>query len=161
VEFVQQLLGALSKRAWAAAAPAASNAPPRGTAECSGGAPAAQGALSSIHGGAQPAGSGTAFSASNAGVAGILRRQEAAQRELGQSVDEAFTDLSALMDKARDMLAFAERVRASAQRDSGEVSAELEVSTAAHALPCCALSCLYAEPQHHSRACSAWASRAQ
>ena len=68
-----------------------------------------------------------AFSASNAGVAGILRRHEAAQRELGQSVDEAFTDLSALMDKAREMLAFAERMRASLQRDAGDVPEELEV----------------------------------
>jgi len=68
-----------------------------------------------------------AFSASNAGVAGILRRHEAAQRELGQSVDEAFTDLSALMEKAREMLAFAERMRASLQRDAGDVPEELEV----------------------------------
>ena len=67
------------------------------------------------------------FSASNAGVAGILRRHEAAQRELGQSVDEAFTDLSALMEKAREMLAFAERMRASLQRDAGDVPEELEV----------------------------------
>jgi len=43
-------------------------------------------------------------------------------------MDEAFTDLSALMDKARDLMAFAQRVRASLQRD--ESLDELEVCTA-------------------------------
>ncbi len=49
---------------------------------------------------------------------------------LGRSMDEAFTDLSALMEKAREMLAFAERTRAAMLRDKGnEASDELEVCT--------------------------------
>ena len=102
----------MAKRAWTAPTPAVKSFQP-------GGEP---GALQQ----ASLRGTG-AFSASNAGVAGILRRHEAAQRELGQSVDEAFTDLSALMEKAREMLAFAERMRASLQRDAGDVPEELEV----------------------------------
>ena len=113
-ELTQQLQAALSKRAWLAPAPALNSLHP--------GDPAREQALQQ----ASLQGTG-AFSASNAGVAGILRRHEAAQRELGQSVDEAFTDLSALMEKAREMLAFAERMRASLQRDAGEVPEELEV----------------------------------
>jgi len=113
-EFTQQLQAALAKRAWEAPAPPVKSLQP--------------GAVAGEQGLQQASLQGTgAFSASNAGVAGILRRHEAAQRELGQSVDEAFTDLSALMEKAREMLAFAERMRASLQRDAGDVPEELEV----------------------------------
>ena len=112
-EFMEQLQAALAKRAWIALAPSVQPMQPGMTGDR---------ALQQ----ASLQGTG-AFSASNAGVAGILRRHEAAQRELGQSVDEAFTDLSALMDKAREMLAFAERMRASLQRDAGDVPEELEV----------------------------------
>ena len=63
---------------------------------------------------------GSLHPAAAAGVAGILRRQEKAQQVLSQSMDEAFTDLTALMDKAREMLAFAERVRLATQRDRGD-----------------------------------------
>ena len=104
----------MAKRAWAAPAPPVTSLQPGGAA---GGQALQQASLQGT----------AAFSASNAGVAGILRRHEAAQRELGQSVDEAFTDLSALMENAREMLAYAERMRASLQRDAGEVPEELEV----------------------------------
>ena len=113
-EFTEQLQAALAKRAWVALAPSVQKLHAGGAA----GDRALQQASLQGTGG---------FSASNAGVAGILRRHEAAQRELGQSVDEAFTDLSALMEKAREMLAFAERMRASLQRDAGDVPEELEV----------------------------------
>jgi ESCRT-II complex subunit VPS36 len=121
-ELALQLHAALAKRAWAAPAPV----PLQRSVAAAAGA-----------GGAAPAPGAGAFSASNAGVAGILRRQEAAQRELGQSVDEAFTDLAALMEKAREMLAFAERMRATMQREKGEVSEELEVCHARAARAAC------------------------
>jgi ESCRT-II complex subunit VPS36 len=117
-ELALQLHAALAKRAWAAPAPV----PLQRSV-----------AAAAAAGGAAPAPGAGAFSASNAGVAGILRRQEAAQRELGQSVDEAFTDLAALMEKAREMLAFAERMRATMQCEKGEVSEELEVRPHARA----------------------------
>ena len=56
--------------------------------------------------------------AEDVGVAGILRRQEAAQQSRGRSMEEAFTDLRALVDKAKDMMAFAERIRESMLRDT-------------------------------------------
>lgn len=114
-ELQQHLQAALSRRAWAAAAPPApalASVVPAAAAVAAADEPATPGT--------------SAFSAAHAGVAGILRRQEAAQRELGASVDEAFTDLEALMDKAREMMAFAERMRATMQRDLGEAAEELE-----------------------------------
>ena len=39
-------------------------------------------------------------------------------------MEEAFTDLTALMDKAKDMLAFAERIRDAMLRDSQTASAD-------------------------------------
>ena len=124
-EFTEQLQAALAKRAWVALAPLVQS-----TQSGAVGERALQ--QTSLQG------TGT-FSASNAGVAGILRRHEAAQRELGQSVDEAFTDLSALMEKAREMLAFAERMRASLQRDAGDVPEELEVRLLKSLASACAM----------------------
>lgn len=115
-ELLQALHAALARRAWAAAPPVESAAPPKTATASGGGAPT----------GDAPERAVSAFSAAHAGVAGILRRQEEAQRVLGQSVSEAFTDLTALMDKARDMLAFVERMRAAEQRDNGTLSEELQ-----------------------------------
>jgi EAP30/Vps36 family len=39
-----------------------------------------------------------------AGIAGILRRQEAARAATSQIASEAFSDLSSLMDKAKDVV---------------------------------------------------------
>lgn len=44
------------------------------------------------------------FNAADAGIAGILRRQEAAQKETAELAATAFSDLKNLMDKARDMV---------------------------------------------------------
>jgi len=110
-ELLPALQAALSRRAWA------QNPPPSATE------PARPAAASSPPGSAPGSGG---LSAADAGVSGILRRQQAAQRVLGRSLDEAFTDLSALMEKAKEMMAFAERTRAAMLRDQGEASAELE-----------------------------------
>ena len=87
-------------------------------------------------GSSPPASSGSQLRAQDVGVAGILRRQEAAQQTRGRSMDEAFTDLKALMDKAKDMLTFAERIRDSMTRESQAVddaasAEELEVRVTA------------------------------
>lgn len=107
-ELLQELQATLAKRPWATTPP-----PPPPPAAASVGA----------H---EPA-LAVPFSASTAGVAGILRRQEAERREQAQTVDGAFRDLAALMEKAREMVALAERLRATLQRDTGESSQELEV----------------------------------
>ncbi|TYZ59771.1 hypothetical protein PybrP1_007654 [[Pythium] brassicae (nom. inval.)] len=51
------------------------------------------------------------FNAADAGIAGILRRQEAAQKETAELAATAFSDLKNLMDKARDMVALIERYK--------------------------------------------------
>lgn len=44
------------------------------------------------------------FNTADAGIAGILRRQEAAQKETTDLATSAFSDLTNLMEKARDMV---------------------------------------------------------
>jgi ESCRT-II complex subunit VPS36 len=44
------------------------------------------------------------FSASDAGIAGILRRQEEAKKETTDLANAAFSDLNHLMNKAKDMV---------------------------------------------------------
>ena len=70
------------------------------------------------------------FRSGDAGVAGILRRQEELQQELTTSLAEAFTDLAALAERAREVLAFAERTRAAQQRDLGAGAAAGEAAFA-------------------------------
>ncbi|GAB9465732.1 Vacuolar protein-sorting-associated protein [Globisporangium polare] len=49
------------------------------------------------------------FNAADAGIAGILRRQQAAQKETTDLATSAFSDLTNLMEKARDMVGLIER----------------------------------------------------
>ena len=146
-ELVQALQQVLARRAWAQ--------PEQ---------PVASSSSSPQHGGGRTPPEGTTGSqlrAQDVGVAGILRRQEAAQQSRGRSMEEAFTDLAALMDKAKDMLAFAERIRDAMLRDSQSASAdaasteELEVRLGSqrqvhawfsHML---LLAVVHAEPGHH------------
>jgi ESCRT-II complex subunit VPS36 len=44
------------------------------------------------------------FNTADAGIAGILRRQQEAQKETTELAATAFSDLKNLMDKARDMV---------------------------------------------------------
>lgn len=106
-ELLQGLQLALARRAWAQPAAASPGGSPHGSSRT------------------QPeATTGSQLRAQDVGVAGILRRQEAAQQSRGRSMEEAFTDLTALMDKAKDMLAFAERIRDAMLRDSQHANAD-------------------------------------
>ena len=46
---------------------------------------------------------------SNVGVAGLIRRQGAKQQHANQLAEQAFSDLSSLMDKAKDVVKVVER----------------------------------------------------
>jgi ESCRT-II complex subunit VPS36 len=125
-ELLQALQLALARRAWVQPA-----------------LPVASSSSSPQHGGGRTPPEGTTGSqlrAQDVGVAGILRRQEAAQQSRGRNMEEAFTDLTALMDKAKDMLAFAERIRDAMLRDSQSADAasaeELEVRCGLSARSC-------------------------
>lgn len=107
-----------------------------------------------------PASSGSQLRAQDVGVAGILRRQEVAQQTRGRNMEEAFTDLRALMDKAKEMLAFAERIRDSMMRESqADDAASTEELEVRHALLIFGSECridallhvavVHAEPGHH------------
>lgn len=65
------------------------------------------------------------FNAADAGIAGILRRQQAAQKETSELAATAFSDLTSLMEKARDVVGLIERyvdsVKASDDSASGGV----------------------------------------
>ena len=52
----------------------------------------------------------TSATAATAGIAGILNRQRERSEETNRTLDEAFTDLSALMSKARELVVLAERL---------------------------------------------------
>ncbi|KAL2918256.1 Vacuolar protein-sorting-associated protein 36 [Polyrhizophydium stewartii] len=60
-------------------------------------------ALSAVHAGSQ---------ARAVGVAGIVRNVEETQKRMGASVDDAFSDLTSLMDKASEMVRLAESISA-------------------------------------------------
>eukprot|EP00274_Cyanoptyche_gloeocystis_P001623 CAMPEP_0196663288 /NCGR_PEP_ID=MMETSP1086-20130531/52215_1 /TAXON_ID=77921 /ORGANISM="Cyanoptyche gloeocystis , Strain SAG4.97" /LENGTH=390 /DNA_ID=CAMNT_0041999037 /DNA_START=30 /DNA_END=1202 /DNA_ORIENTATION=+ len=56
-----------------------------------------------------------AFSTTSAGVGGIIRKAEQTERETEQAVSQSFTDLKALMQKAKDMVVLADRFRQTAE----------------------------------------------
>merc|ERR1719183_323097 len=63
------------------------------------------------------------FRSSGAGIGGLIRRQQEAQRENHQLAAEAFADLEALMAKARDVVTIVERyatVTSAETSDKGE-----------------------------------------
>ena len=55
---------------------------------------------------------GLGFATSRAGVGGLIRRQEAQQRQSTKLAAEAFSDLASLMANAREIIAAAERLQA-------------------------------------------------
>lgn len=105
-ELARAIRAALQKREWERSA-----TPPPPGAAARGAGPAASGAP------AEPV-----FSASDAGVAGILRRQEKEQAEASRVLDGAFDDLSKLMERAKELVGIAERYSSSvrAKGDAGE-----------------------------------------
>ncbi|CAN0164717.1 unnamed protein product, partial [Ectocarpus fasciculatus] len=60
-------------------------------------------------------GGGGSSRASAAGVAGILRRQEANRKATAEIATEAFSDLKSLIDKAKEVVAVVERYSAALQ----------------------------------------------
>lgn len=65
-------------------------------------------------------------SASNAGIAGILRRQEAARKATSEIATEAFSDLKNLIDKAKEVVAVVERYSAALQDKQTKKEASTE-----------------------------------
>eukprot|EP00897_Mesotaenium_endlicherianum_P010671 jgi/Mesen1/9632/ME000669S09071 len=90
--FIAQLQEVLQARAWEADAPSPS-ATSAGAAQ-GGGVPASR------------------FNPAMAGVSGILRRQQEQLEATDKTLQEAFSDLNALMAKAKDLVPIAERIRA-------------------------------------------------
>ena len=88
------LQSALAARDWASP-PSAAARPP--------GAPAASASAAGL-------------SASGAGIGGLMRRKQQQQRQRGQLAEAAFSDLSALMEKAKPVVALVDRYAAAQAR---------------------------------------------
>eukprot|EP00270_Netrium_digitus_P015424 TRINITY_DN5402_c0_g2_i2.p1 TRINITY_DN5402_c0_g2~~TRINITY_DN5402_c0_g2_i2.p1 ORF type:complete len:501 (+),score=140.55 TRINITY_DN5402_c0_g2_i2:216-1718(+) len=106
--FVKKAMDALKSRAWEAALKASVH-------------------LNSGHGGLLPSpssGSSPTFNPAMAGVGGILRREQEQIQATDKDMQEAFSDLNALMVKAKDMVVLAERMRAKLLAPSSSLSAD-------------------------------------
>ncbi|CAI5951846.1 unnamed protein product [Closterium sp. NIES-64] len=68
------------------------------------------------------------FSTAMAGVGGILRREAEQKQATDRSLQEAFSDLNALMAKASEMVKLAERMRQKLQQQQGAASGEIAPS---------------------------------
>lgn len=62
------------------------------------------------------------FSHREAGIGGVLRRREEKRREQAALTDEAFSDIDALMQKAKDVVRLAERIAAERKRREAAAS---------------------------------------
>jgi len=60
------------------------------------------------------------FSTSKAGITGIIRTVDAKSKETDQTLQQAFTDLTALMEKAKDLVGIAEKLSQQQNKDSSE-----------------------------------------
>lgn len=69
------------------------------------------------------AGEGNGGTTATAGIAGILRRQEANRKATAEIATEAFSDLKSLMDKAKEVVAVVERYSAALQEKEKQASA--------------------------------------
>lgn len=71
------------------------------------------------------------FNAADAGIAGIMRRQQEAQKETTELAATAFSDLANLMLKARDMVSLIERyvdTQKNVESNAGDASREDEIN---------------------------------
>jgi ESCRT-II complex subunit VPS36 len=70
------------------------------------------------------------FSTTKAGVTGIIRNTDAKAKETDQALQQAFSDLTALMDKAKDLVVIAEKLSQQQAKektpDSQEEDSELK-----------------------------------
>lgn len=78
-------------------------------------------------------GDGNGSTTSNAGIAGILRRQEANQKATAEIATEAFSDLKSLMDKAKEVVAVVERYSAALQEKQKQEAAQEEGKSSSEA----------------------------
>lgn len=101
-EFFSHMESALSREAWV-----------KETAAEVMGRRAAGGGGQGVDGGG--GGGGGSSRASTAGIAGILRRQEANRKATAEIATEAFSDLKSLIDKAKEVVAVVERYSAALQ----------------------------------------------
>ena len=66
------------------------------------------------------------FTTRSAGVSGIIRQQSMEEAQANASVSEAFTDLSSLMEHARELVALADKMRGFERRDTAASGAGAE-----------------------------------
>lgn len=78
-------------------------------------------------------GDGNGSTTSNAGIAGILRRQEANRKATAEIATEAFSDLKSLMDKAKEVVAVVERYSAALQEKQKQAAAQEEGKSSSEA----------------------------
>ncbi|CAM9360904.1 unnamed protein product, partial [Laminaria digitata] len=71
-------------------------------------------------------GGGNGGTTSTAGIAGILRRQEANRKATAEIATEAFSDLKSLMDKAKEVVAVVERYSAALQEKEKQKQAAMQ-----------------------------------
>ncbi|ETV93182.1 hypothetical protein, variant [Aphanomyces invadans] len=81
------------------------------------------------------------FDAAAAGIGGIMQRRQEEQKQTSELTAQSFSDLNALMDKAKDMVAIIERyvatsksTTASSSPDSSDASAPNDEATEMHAM---------------------------
>lgn len=79
------------------------------------------------------AGDGNGSTTSNAGIAGILRRQEANRKATAEIATEAFSDLKSLMDKAKEVVAVVERYSAALQEKQKQAASQEEEKSSSEA----------------------------
>eukprot|EP00898_Chlorokybus_atmophyticus_P007091 jgi/Chlat1/7383/Chrsp6S07420 len=120
-DFCQQLQEALNQKVWLNDPPP----PPAPTSTPSTSVPTDSASPSVPLGHRAP----VAFGTSRAGISGILRHEQLASAQTTRTLETAFTDLDALMTKARDLVKLADRMRAalgSQQGTSSETQGEQE-----------------------------------
>jgi hypothetical protein len=76
----------------------------------------------------------SSFDPSSAGVGGVLRLVDTSKKQVDESLEEAFKDLRALMEKAQEMVALAERLRRSVANSSNDVPSSGSRDTWTHVM---------------------------
>jgi len=67
------------------------------------------------------------FATSKAGITGIIRTTETKSKETDKTLQQAFTDINALMEKAKDMVGLAEKIQAILSKENSGNEADNEL----------------------------------
>jgi len=67
------------------------------------------------------------FATSKAGITGIIRTTETKSKETDKTLQQAFTDINALMEKAKDMVGLAEKIQAILSKENTGNEADNEL----------------------------------